>query len=91
MLIAYGCLTIPVCRQVPIEIAHVVGYAKCKKHESHNLIPLCPTCHTRFDNGMIDPKSMVRYKFNLALHNRRYGDVEARSLACSTQGRSSFR
>jgi hypothetical protein len=79
---------IPVCRQVPIEIAHIVGYAKCQKHEFHNLIPLCPTCHTRFDNGMIDHKSMALYKFNLALLNRRYGDVEARVLEWFARDRS---
>ena len=79
---------IPVCRQVPIEIAHIVGYAQCKKHEFHNLIPLCPTCHTRFDNGDIDHQSMLLYKFNLALVNRRYGDAEARVLEWFADNRS---
>src|SRR5438105_1954197 len=71
---------IAVCRQVPIEIAHIVGYARCRKHEFHNLIPLCPNCHTRFDRGEIDHKSMQLYNLQLALLNRRYGDAEARVL-----------
>jgi hypothetical protein len=79
---------IPVCRQVPIEIAHIIGYARCKKHEFHNLIPLCPTCHARFDKGEIDHQSMLRYKLNLALLNRRYGDTEARVLEWFARDRS---
>lgn len=79
---------IPTCRQTPIEIAHIVGYAKCKKHEFHNLIPLCPNCHTRFDNGEIDHKAMRAYKHNLALLNRRYGDAEARVLEWFAADRS---
>ena len=71
---------IPTCRQSPIEIAHIVGWAKCKKHEFHNLIPLCPTCHTRFDRGEIDHKSMVFYKHNLAILNGRYGSTKLRVL-----------
>ena|ERR1700722_18713740 len=63
---------IAVCRQVPIEIARIVGWAKCKKHEFHNLIPLCPTCHTRFDKGEIDQKSMMVYKQKLSRANRRW-------------------
>jgi hypothetical protein len=71
---------IPACRQVPVEVAHIVGWARCKKHEFHNLIPLCPTCHTRFDKGEIDLKSMVIYKHKLATLNRRYGSLELRIL-----------
>jgi 5-methylcytosine-specific restriction endonuclease McrA len=51
---------IPVCRQVPVEIAHIVPWEKVKEHTFDNLIVLCPTCHTRFDKGEIDRKSMLR-------------------------------
>ena len=71
---------IATCRQVPIEIAHILAWSRCKKHEFHNLIPLCPNCHTRFDKGEIDHKSMTAYKHNLAILNRRYGSVEIRVL-----------
>ena len=57
---------VPTCRQTPIEIAHIEPWAKVKKHEFHNLIALCPTCHTRFDKGEIDSKSMKIYKANLS-------------------------
>lgn len=71
---------ITTCRQTPIEIAHIIGWAKCRRHEFHNLIPLCPTCHTRFDKGEIDRKSMMTYKHQLAMMNRRYGSIELRVL-----------
>jgi HNH endonuclease len=71
---------IPVCRQVPVEIAHITGWAKSRKHEFRNLIPLCPNCHARFDKGEIDRKSMLLYKRQLAVLNRRYGDLEIRVL-----------
>ena len=71
---------IPACRQVPVEIAHIVPWAKCRDHTLENLIALCPTCHTRFDKGEIDRKSMVAYKHALILRNSRYGDLEQRVL-----------
>jgi 5-methylcytosine-specific restriction endonuclease McrA len=45
---------------VPVEIAHIVPWEKVKEHTFDNLIVLCPTCHTRFDKGEIDRKSMLR-------------------------------
>jgi hypothetical protein len=45
-----------------------------------NLIALCPTCHTRYDNGEIDRKSMQIYKLNLLLVNSRFGDLERRVI-----------
>jgi HNH endonuclease len=71
---------IAACRQTPVEIAHIIGWATCRTHEFHNLIPLCPTCHTRFDKGEIDGKSMRIYKHQLAMMNRRYGGIELRVL-----------
>lgn len=71
---------IPTCRQTPVELAHIIPWAKCQKHEFENLIALCPTCHTRFDRGDIDKRSIEMYKQNLSLLNSRYGDYEQRIL-----------
>ncbi|MFJ8655139.1 HNH endonuclease [Streptomyces rochei] len=58
---------IPTCKSTPVEIAHIVPWAKVLKHEFKNLIALCPTCHARFDDshGPIDLKAMRQYKANL--------------------------
>ncbi|MFB1044363.1 HNH endonuclease [Streptomyces chrestomyceticus] len=58
---------IPTCRATPVEIAHIIPWAKVKKHEFSNLIALCPNCHTHFDSphGPLDRKSMREYKANL--------------------------
>nr|MDT0524127.1 hypothetical protein [Streptomyces sp. DSM 41633] len=45
-----------------------------------NLIALCPTCHTRYDNGDIDRISMRHYKANLAILNNRYTETERQLL-----------
>jgi hypothetical protein len=72
---------IPTCRQVPVEIAHIVPYRNVKSHAFENLIALCPTCHARYDNGKdIDCLAMRQYKANLALLNSRYSDMERRVL-----------
>ncbi len=71
---------IPTCRQVPVELAHITPWSKCKDHTFDNLIALCPTCHTRYDRGEIDRKSMHIYKLNLLLVNSRYGDLEQRVI-----------
>ncbi|WP_436757759.1 HNH endonuclease [Streptosporangium sp. V21-05] len=58
---------IPTCRATPVEIAHIIPWAKARKHEFKNLIALCPNCHTRFDdpNNPLDRKAMRQYKANL--------------------------
>jgi hypothetical protein len=58
---------IPTCKSTPVEIAHIIPWAKVRKHEFKNLITLCPTCHARFDDphGSIDLKAMRQYKANL--------------------------
>ncbi len=50
---------IPTCRQTPVEIAHIEPWSTVKSHAVENLIALCPTCHTRYDNGDIDRISML--------------------------------
>ncbi|MFF0556505.1 HNH endonuclease [Streptomyces sp. NPDC004266] len=58
---------IPTCKSTPVEIAHIIPWAKVQKHEFKNLIALCPTCHTRFDDphSPIDRKAMRQYKADL--------------------------
>ncbi|MEQ1849935.1 MAG: HNH endonuclease signature motif containing protein [Candidatus Peribacteraceae bacterium] len=56
---------IPTCQHSTTEIAHIIPWAKVTEHQFENLIALCPNCHTRFDNGEIDKKSMMQYKANL--------------------------
>ena len=71
---------IPTCRQVPVELAHIVPWEKVQEHTFENIIALCPTCHSRFDKKEIDRKSLMRYKANLTIVNSRYGDLERRVL-----------
>jgi hypothetical protein len=71
---------IPTCRQIPVEIAHIVPYAKTRNNSFENLIALCPTCHTRFDANQIDRQSMHQYKANLSVLSSRYSDLERRVI-----------
>ncbi|WP_372505856.1 HNH endonuclease [Streptomyces malaysiensis] len=71
---------IPTCRQVPVELAHITPWAKVREHSFDNLIALCPTCHTRYDDGAIDRLSMLQYKANLTVVNSRYTDLERQVL-----------
>ncbi|MFM9963000.1 MAG: HNH endonuclease [Planctomycetaceae bacterium] len=71
---------IPTCRQTPVEVAHIERWSRCQEHRFHNLISLCPTCHTRYDSGEIDRKSMLTYKRQLWIVNRRYSDFEWRLM-----------
>ncbi|MEU2496005.1 HNH endonuclease signature motif containing protein [Streptomyces sp. NPDC007883] len=71
---------IPTCRTSTTEIAHIKPWRQVKEHTFDNLIALCPTCHTRFDKGEIDRKSMLQYKANLGVINGRYGEIERRVL-----------
>ncbi len=71
---------IPTCKQTPVELAHIEPWSKVKEHTFENLIALCPTCHTRFDRGDIDKKSIEQYKSNLNVINNKYGDFEKRIL-----------
>jgi len=79
---------IPTCRQHPVELAHIVPWAQVKEHKFENLIALCPTCHTRYDNGEIDRLSMRTYKLNLLLVHSRYGDLEQRLIRMFVKDRT---
>lgn len=70
---------IPTCRATTVEIAHIEPWAKSKDNSFANLIALCPTCHSRYDQKKeIDLRSIQTYKRNLALLNYRYGEFERR-------------
>lgn len=72
---------IPTCRQWPVELAHIVPYKTVKSHVFNNLISLCPTCHSRYDNSKdIDRKSMQVYKANLGIINSRFMELEKHLL-----------
>lgn len=71
---------IPTCRFPTTEIAHIEPYSVVQKHEYHNLIALCPNCHTRFDHGEIDRKSMLAYKRKIAFLSDRYSKFELNVL-----------
>jgi hypothetical protein len=72
---------IPTCRFPRTELAHIVPWEKVKEHRFENLIALCPNCHTRYDRGEIDRKSMQAYKRNLPVVASRYTEMERRMLA----------
>lgn len=79
---------IPTCRQTPVELAHITPWAKVREHRFENLIALCPTCHTRFDDGAIDRRAMLQYKANLGLLNSRYTQIERQLLLALTRHRA---
>ena len=80
---------IPTCRATTTEIAHIVPWAEVQEHTFENLIALCPNCHTRYDKGEIDRRSMLMYKRNLGLVTGRYSDAERRLLDMFVQTPSS--
>lgn len=67
---------IPTCRATTTEIAHIIPWAEVQNHTYENLIALCPNCHTRFDIGEIDKKSMYMYKDNLRFFIEKYSKFE---------------
>jgi hypothetical protein len=70
---------IPTCRATTTEIAHIIPWAETQDHSFENLIALCPTCHTRYDQKKeIDRIAMKMYKHNLGILNNRYGEFERR-------------
>lgn len=67
---------IPTCRQVEIDIHHIVPWAKARSHDYENLIALCPNCHRRAHRGEIDAKSLALYKFNLRTAHDKFSQLE---------------
>jgi len=68
--------SIPTCRAFTTEIAHIEPWSKVKEHKYENMIVLCPNCHTRFDKGEIDKKSILMYKDNLRFVIEKYSKYE---------------
>lgn len=78
----YRC-AVPACKTVdPLQIDHIVDYAKVKKHEFENMIVLCANCHNRKGKGArrLDRKALQLIKRNLGVINGRYNDTERRVL-----------
>ncbi|MFA5014195.1 MAG: HNH endonuclease signature motif containing protein [Actinomycetota bacterium] len=71
---------IPTCRYPTTEIAHIIPYSEVKSNEENNLIALCPNCHTRYDKGEIDRKSMMMYKRKITFLSDRYSKFELNVL-----------
>lgn len=56
---------IPTCRNIDVDIHHIISWEVCKEHKYENLIALCPNCHRRAHKEEIDRKSLRLYKNNL--------------------------
>ena len=67
---------IPTCRNIEVDIHHIVQWAKCQSNEYNNLIALCPNCHRRAHAGKIDRKSLRLYKVNLRFAHDKYSQLE---------------
>lgn len=75
MCYPYTCRT-----PYPLQIDHIVDYARVRRHEFHNMIVLCSNCHDRKTRGDIDRKDLMQYKANLGIINSRYSDLERHVL-----------
>ncbi len=67
---------IPACREIIVEVHHIVPWSKCKEHNYENLIALCPNYHRLADRGHIDRKSLRIYKANLRYVHDRFSQLE---------------
>jgi HNH endonuclease len=56
----YMC-AIPACQRRPVEIAHIDPWSRVKEHKFENLIALCPTCHTLYDQKVCAGSATPRY------------------------------
>ncbi len=71
---------IPTCKQIPVELHHIVPQSQGGEDTFENLIVLCPNCHARVHKGEIDRKSVKIYKSNLSVLNDRYNAMGRRVL-----------
>ena len=67
---------IPACREIIVDVHHIVPWSKCKEHNYENLIALCPNCHRLADRGHIDQKSLKIYKANLRYAHDKFSQLE---------------
>lgn len=70
---------ISTCRAIPVELAHIVPWAKVREHTFENMIVLCPNCHARLDRGEIDRLSMLECKDRLRRSHRSGVEEKVRS------------
>jgi len=81
----YRC-AIPTCRDKgPFDFEHIDEWSKVQKHEFHNIILLCVSCHARVTRknttaAPISKDALRRYKRNLATVSGRYSLFEMRML-----------
>jgi hypothetical protein len=74
-----------VCKETdPLQIDHIVEWAKVQVHEFENMIVLCANCHGRKKDTShprhINRASLKKIKSNLMLLNGRYSDLERRII-----------
>lgn len=67
---------IPTCRDIEVDVHHIIPWAQCQTHEYDNLIALCSNCHRLAHRGKIDRKSLRLYKFNLRFAHDKYSQLE---------------
>lgn len=81
----YRC-AVPTCRDKgPFDFEHIDEWAIVQKHEFHNIILLCVSCHARVTRknataAPISKDALRRYKRNLAIVSGRYSLFEMRML-----------
>jgi hypothetical protein len=86
----------PVCRMVlTLDIHHLVQVSDGGQNDPHNLLPLCPNCHSLHHGGHIPEQSLRAWKLTLLALNeafdRRSVDVllalgAAKRIFCSGDG-----
>lgn len=64
------------CRQIEVDIHHIVPWSKRQEHKYENLIALCPNCHRMAEKGGIDRKSLRIYKANLRCAHDKFSQLE---------------
>lgn len=55
----FGCV---ICGSPLIEYCHIVPYFKSHNNNPENLVPLCPTHHTKYDNEAISERRIREFK-----------------------------
>lgn len=64
------------CRQIEVEIHHIIPWSQCREHKYENLIALCPNCHKMAERGKIDRKALRIYKANLRYAHDKFSQFE---------------
>ena len=67
---------IPTCRNIYVDVHHIIPYEKCQEHTYENLIALCPNCHRMVHEGRIDTKSLLEYKRRLRFAHDKFSQIE---------------